>query len=139
MSWNIFIKRLLAWLLIAAGIGIMAYLLYRSADIHLVLNGLLIAIGFFIAVWVFILVARFLSLCLQNNFVLTVFIILALIYLAMRYQVFNDNPYLNGYIQQFQEFQENYNNKLDELDRLMRKQGVSPEAGSQPTKLPEEF
>ena len=139
MSWDLFIKRLIPWLLIAAVIGILAFLLYKSADLGWIINGFFMVIFFFIAAWIFLLIARFLSVCLQNNFVLTLFVILALIYLAMRYQVFNNNPYLNGYIQKFQEFQENYNNKLDELDKLMKKQGISTEAGSKQMKLPEEF
>jgi hypothetical protein len=139
MDWNIFIKRSLIRLLIAAGIGYAAYLLYRSVGIHTIFNWLLMVIGFFIGLWLFILVTKFLSVCFQNNFILTMLFILGLAYMAIHYQVFNNNPYLNGSIEKFQEFQQNYNNEMDELDKLLKNQIVSPEAGEGQIKLPKEF
>jgi hypothetical protein len=125
MNWNIYIKRSLIWLLIAAGIGLLAFLQYRSAGFHMIFSELFIVTGLFIAACLFLIITRILSVFLQNNFILTLLLVLALMYLAMRYQVFNGNPYVNGYIQKFQEFQENYNNKMDKLEMRMKKQNTS--------------
>ncbi len=130
MSWNSFYVKLALWLLVAGVISFLAYLQFRYASVRGFFDILFMAVGIIASIWVLMLFIRFMLICFQNNFILTAIVILALIYLSVRYKIVNNNPNLNGYIQKFQEFQEKYNDKMDELDRIMKKGYVTPEAGS---------